>query len=72
MDHYNELVKSLDGNDHSWTTLMVKLCGTLKTVDKLVVFADSNVQLLLEKVAMLESLLKRGDSTVKGLEQKMH
>ncbi|KAJ4809454.1 histone-lysine N-methyltransferase [Rhynchospora pubera] len=72
MDHYNELVKSLDENDHSWTTLMVKLCGTLKTVDKLVVFADFNVQLLLEKVAMLESLLKRGDSTVKGLEQKMH
>ncbi|KAJ4749542.1 histone-lysine N-methyltransferase [Rhynchospora pubera] len=71
-EHYNELVKSLDGNDHSWTNLMVKLCATLKIADKLVVSADSNVQLLLEKVAMLESLLKRGDSIVKALEQKMH
>ncbi|KAJ1688182.1 hypothetical protein LUZ63_019572 [Rhynchospora breviuscula] len=71
-EHYNELVKSLDGNDHSWTNLMLKLCATLKIADKLVVSADSNVQLLLEKVAMLESLLKRGDSIVKALEQKMH
>ncbi|KAJ3704175.1 hypothetical protein LUZ61_007880 [Rhynchospora tenuis] len=70
-EHYNELVKSLDGNDHSWTNLMLKLCATLKIADKSVVAADSNVQLLLEKVAMLESLLKRGDSIVKALEQKM-
>ncbi|XP_078168708.1 histone-lysine N-methyltransferase [Carex rostrata] len=69
-DHYNELVESLDGNDHSWTDLMLKLCATLKVADKLIASADSNVQLLLEKVAMLESLLKRGDSIVKGLQQK--
>ncbi|KAF3334947.1 hypothetical protein FCM35_KLT21551 [Carex littledalei] len=71
-DHYNELVKSLDGNDHSWTDLMLKLCATLKVADKLIASADSNVQLLLEKVAMLERLLKRGDCIVKGLQQKMN
>lgn len=57
-------------NDNSYFIIYFQLCATLKVADKLIASADSNVQLLLEKVAMLESLLKRGDTIVKGLQQK--
>ncbi|KAJ3670746.1 hypothetical protein LUZ60_008172 [Juncus effusus] len=70
-EHYDELVKALEGNDHSWTNLMLKLCDTLKIADKLVASANSNVEGLFEKVAVLESILKKGDSIVKSL-QNVH
>nr|CAD1825115.1 unnamed protein product [Ananas comosus var. bracteatus] len=48
----------LRGNDHSWTTLMLKLCAALRAADKLVNSASVNAESLLEKVAVLESILK--------------
>ncbi|WOL20020.1 hypothetical protein Cni_G28822 [Canna indica] len=63
-DNYDQLIQSLDGNDHSWTALTLKLCAALKTADKLVTEANSNGESLLEKVESLESIIKRGDSAV--------
>ncbi|XP_008797284.1 uncharacterized protein LOC103712520 [Phoenix dactylifera] len=63
-ENYGQLIESLAGTDHSWTDLTLKLCAALKTADNLVSSANSNVGLLLEKVAVLESIIKRGDSAV--------
>ncbi|XP_020110362.1 uncharacterized protein LOC109725543 [Ananas comosus] len=63
-ENYDQLIKSLEGNDHSWTTLMLKLCAALRAADKLVNSASVNAESLLEKVAVLESILKRGDAAV--------
>ncbi|XP_039145436.1 uncharacterized protein LOC120282661 isoform X2 [Dioscorea cayenensis subsp. rotundata] len=65
-ENYDQLVKSLSGHDHSWTGLTLKLCSALKTADKLVSSANANSSLLLEKVEMLESIIKRGDSAVEA------
>nr|XP_010939399.1 uncharacterized protein LOC105058228 isoform X2 [Elaeis guineensis] len=43
---------------------LFQLCAALKTADKLVSSANSNIGVLLEKVAVLESIIKRGDSAV--------
>uniref|UniRef100_A0A1D1XJE6 Protein transport protein SEC31 n=1 Tax=Anthurium amnicola TaxID=1678845 RepID=A0A1D1XJE6_9ARAE len=61
---YNQLTESLRGTDHSWTVLTLKLCSAVDTADKLVNSASSNVELLLEKVNMLDSIIKRSDSAV--------
>ncbi|XP_010939397.1 uncharacterized protein [Elaeis guineensis] len=63
-ENYDWLIESLSGTDHSWTDLTLKLCAALKTADKLVSSANSNIGVLLEKVAVLESIIKRGDSAV--------
>ncbi|KAJ6805128.1 uncharacterized protein M6B38_182165 [Iris pallida] len=63
-DDYNKLIESLEGTDHSWTALTLKLCDALKTADKLVTSANSNIESLLEKVGELDSILKRGDAAV--------
>ncbi|XP_042457188.1 uncharacterized protein LOC122041539 isoform X2 [Zingiber officinale] len=63
-ENYDQLLQSLEGNDHSWTTLTLKLCTALKTADKLVGSANSNIDSLLEKVASLETIIDRGDSVI--------
>ncbi|XP_072952953.1 uncharacterized protein [Typha angustifolia] len=63
-ENYEQLIESLSGSDHSWTALMLKLCTALKTADKLVSTASSNAGLLLEKVKVLEGILKKGDSAI--------
>ncbi|ONK67199.1 uncharacterized protein A4U43_C06F17460 [Asparagus officinalis] len=63
-ENYSELIKSLEGNDHSWTVLTLKVCDALKTTNKLVSCANSNIESLLEKVEVLEHILKRGDNAV--------
>ncbi|KAJ0984507.1 hypothetical protein J5N97_002863 [Dioscorea zingiberensis] len=65
-ENYDQLVKSLAGHDHSWTGLTLKLCSALKTADKLVSSANANSSLLLERVEILESIIKRGDSAVEA------
>ncbi|CAL9157135.1 uncharacterized protein LOC135588108 [Musa acuminata AAA Group] len=67
-ENYDQLIESLKGTDHSWTALTLKLCAALKTADKVVSSADSNIGSLLEKVGLLESIIKRGDSTVAMIE----
>ncbi|URE38344.1 hypothetical protein MUK42_15908 [Musa troglodytarum] len=67
-EDYDRLIQSLEGTDHSWTALTLKLCAALKTADKLVSSANSNIGSLLEKVVLLESIIKRGDSAVAMIE----
>ncbi|CAL9109213.1 unnamed protein product [Musa acuminata var. zebrina] len=67
-ENYDQLIESLKGTDHSWTALTLKLCAALKTADKVVSSADSNVGSLLEKVGLLESIIKHGDSAVAMIE----
>ncbi|XP_068642614.1 uncharacterized protein [Aristolochia californica] len=65
--NYYELKKALTGmepSDHSWTALTLKLCSALETADKLVQSANTNVEALAEKVDLLETIIKRGDSSV--------
>lgn len=47
---------------------MFQLCAALKTADKVVSSADSNIGSLLEKVGLLESIIKRGESAVAMIE----
>ncbi|MQM07452.1 hypothetical protein Taro_040295 [Colocasia esculenta] len=61
---YTQLTESLMGTDHSWTALTLKLCSAVETADKLVNFANSNVELLLKKVHVLESIIKRSDAAI--------
>ncbi|CAI8585460.1 unnamed protein product [Vicia faba] len=61
-DHLNEALNSTD--DHSWTSLTLKLCTSLDTANKLVQCTNSNVASLLEKVQELEKIVKRGDSAI--------
>ncbi|KAF8404140.1 hypothetical protein HHK36_009020 [Tetracentron sinense] len=63
-EDYNQLNEALAGTDHSWTALTLKLCSVLETADKLVQSANSNIKLLLEKVGMIESIVRRGDSAI--------
>ncbi|KAI3866846.1 hypothetical protein MKW92_029377 [Papaver armeniacum] len=65
-ENYSQLSEALDGTDHSWTALTLKLCSALETADKLVQSKNSNVRFLSEKVEVLESIVKRGDSAVKS------
>ncbi|KAI3888810.1 hypothetical protein MKX03_002089 [Papaver bracteatum] len=65
-ENYSQLSEALDGTDHSWTALTLKLCSALETADKLVQSNNSNVRFLSEKVEVLESIVKRGDSAVKS------
>ncbi|CAL9148625.1 unnamed protein product [Musa hybrid cultivar] len=67
-ENYDQLIESLEGTDHSWTALTLKLCAALKTADKVVSSTDSNIGSLLEKVGLLESIIKRGDSAVATIE----
>ncbi|KAJ8491374.1 hypothetical protein OPV22_013095 [Ensete ventricosum] len=34
-ENYDQLIQSLEGADHSWTALTLKLCAALKTADKM-------------------------------------
>ncbi|XP_058775243.1 uncharacterized protein LOC131649498 [Vicia villosa] len=61
-DHLNEALNTTD--DHSWTSLTLKLCTSLDTANKLVQCTNSNVASLLEKVEELEKIVKRGDSAI--------
>ncbi|CAM0945594.1 unnamed protein product [Alopecurus aequalis] len=74
-EDYDNLMKSLQENDPSWPSLMLKLCMALKTSDKLLSCANTKAQQLLEKVEALEQVLERGDhavgAIVEGL-QKAH
>ncbi|KAM0844152.1 hypothetical protein ACQ4PT_057244 [Festuca glaucescens] len=63
-EDYDNLMKSLQENDPSWPSLMLKLCRALKTSDKLLSCANTKVQQLLEKVEALEHVLERGDHAV--------
>ncbi|CAM0948461.1 unnamed protein product [Alopecurus aequalis] len=63
-EDYDNLVKSLQKNDPSWPSLMLKLCSALKTSDKLLSCANTKAQQLLEKVEALEHVLERGDRAV--------
>ncbi|KAJ4963901.1 hypothetical protein NE237_023840 [Protea cynaroides] len=63
-ENYNQLNEALSGTGHSWTALTLKLCTALETADKLIHSANSNIQMLSEKVEVLESIMKRGDSAV--------
>ncbi|KAG6784189.1 hypothetical protein POTOM_009875 [Populus tomentosa] len=63
-EEYDRLNQALDGTDHSWTALTLKLCTSLETANKLVQSTNSNVALLSEKVEGLEKIVRRGDSAV--------
>ncbi|KAL6899268.1 hypothetical protein ACP4OV_005926 [Aristida adscensionis] len=63
-EHYDNLMKSLQENDPSWPSLMLKLCAALRIADKLVSCANTNAEQLLAKVEVLESVLERGDRAV--------
>ncbi|MCL7041792.1 hypothetical protein MKW94_028844 [Papaver nudicaule] len=65
-ENYSQLSEALDGTDHSWTALTLKLCSALETADKLVQSNNSNISFLSEKVEVLESIVKRGDSAVRS------
>ncbi|KAF7003452.1 hypothetical protein CFC21_018769 [Triticum aestivum] len=63
-EDYDNLMKSLQENDPSWPSLMLKLCRALKTSDKLLSCANVKAEQLLEKVEKLEHVLERGDRAV--------
>ncbi|KAF8405750.1 hypothetical protein HHK36_007827 [Tetracentron sinense] len=63
-EDYNHLNEALAGIGHSWTALTLKLHYALETTAKLVQSANLNIGLLLKKVGMLESILRRGDSAI--------
>ncbi|ERM97608.1 hypothetical protein AMTR_s00173p00047230 [Amborella trichopoda] len=63
-ENYEQLNEALTGTGHSWTALTLKLCTAVETADRLVQSANSNAGLLLEKVEVLESILRRGDSAI--------
>ncbi|VAH51471.1 unnamed protein product [Triticum turgidum subsp. durum] len=63
-EDYDNLMKSLQENDPSWPSLMLKLCRALKTSDKLLSYANMKAEQLLEKVEKLEHVLERGDREV--------
>ncbi|KAL5982487.1 hypothetical protein ACLOJK_016560 [Asimina triloba] len=64
-ENHDKLNEALKGtSDHSWTALTLKLCATLETADKLLQSANTNVEMLAEKIGELESIMKRGDAAV--------
>lgn len=63
-ENFNELRGALDGADHSWTALTLKLCSALETANKLVDSTNSHVASLAEKVQELERIVDRRDSAI--------
>ncbi|XP_047937758.1 uncharacterized protein LOC125185286 isoform X1 [Salvia hispanica] len=63
-ENFNELKGALEGDDHSWTALTLKLCAALETANKLVDSTDSHVASLSEKVEELERIVTRRDSAI--------
>lgn len=63
-ENFNELKGALEGADHSWTALTLKLCGALETANKLVDSTNSRVASLSEKVEELERIVSRRDSAI--------
>ncbi|KAK9167630.1 hypothetical protein Scep_002821 [Stephania cephalantha] len=63
-ENYKKLNEALEGTDHSWTALTLKLCSALDAADKLVQTANSNSAMLAEKVQVLHDIVRRGDSAV--------
>lgn len=61
---YDQLEDALEGSDHSWTALTLKLCAALGTANQLVQATSSNVGLLSEKIHELEKIIKRSDDAV--------
>ncbi|KAL8482132.1 hypothetical protein ACS0TY_027747 [Phlomoides rotata] len=64
-ENFNELKEALDGADHSWTALTLKLCTALETAGKLVDSTNSSVASLSEKVEDLERIVNRRDSVIR-------
>ncbi|KAL8159246.1 hypothetical protein V2J09_000783 [Rumex salicifolius] len=64
-ENYNQLTRALDGTDHSWTSLTLKLCSALDTADKLIKSTNLNTITLSEKVTNLEGMINRRDDAVK-------
>ncbi|CAN6569053.1 unnamed protein product [Malus baccata var. baccata] len=63
-ENYEQLNEALDGTDHSWAALTLKLCSALETANKLVQSTNSNVMSMSEKVGELEGVIKRADSAI--------
>ncbi|KAG0501970.1 hypothetical protein HPP92_002042 [Vanilla planifolia] len=63
-ENYDFLIDSLAGTDHSWTASTLMLCAALEKADKLVAYTNSHADLLLEKIELLDGILKRGDAAV--------
>ncbi|XP_021748127.1 uncharacterized protein LOC110713980 [Chenopodium quinoa] len=63
-ENYEQLNKALDGTDHSWTSLTLKLCTALDTAKKLIESTNSNVTVLSENVGELEKMIGKGDSAI--------
>ncbi|KAI3464491.1 hypothetical protein Pfo_021154 [Paulownia fortunei] len=63
-ENFNELKGALEGADHSWTALTLKLCSALETANKLVDSSNSRVASLSEKVEELERIVNRRDSAI--------
>ncbi|KAL6515562.1 hypothetical protein OROHE_018596 [Orobanche hederae] len=66
--NFDELKGALEGADHSWTALTLKLCSGLETANKLVGSTNSHVAVLLEKVEELGQIIDRRDSALKAAE----
>ncbi|GFP89782.1 hypothetical protein PHJA_001122000 [Phtheirospermum japonicum] len=63
-ENFNELKGALEGADHSWTALTLKLCSALETANKLVDSTNSHAASLAEKVENLEQSVGRRDSAI--------
>ncbi|KAL3839994.1 hypothetical protein ACJIZ3_024585 [Penstemon smallii] len=62
--NFKELNTALEGTDHSWTALTLKLCSALETANKLVESTNSNVALLSKKIEELDVIVSRRDSAI--------
>ncbi|KAK4429673.1 hypothetical protein Salat_1267900 [Sesamum alatum] len=62
--NFNELKGALEGADHSWTALTLKLCSALEAANKLADSTNARVATLSEKVEELEQIVNRRDSAV--------
>ncbi|XP_073010288.1 uncharacterized protein [Typha latifolia] len=66
-ENYEQLIESLSGSDHSWTALMLKVLSLFLGKLNYILYrilSRSNAGLLLEKVKVLEGILKKGDSAI--------
>ncbi|KAL3638809.1 hypothetical protein CASFOL_016716 [Castilleja foliolosa] len=63
-ENFSELKGALEGADHSWTALTLKLCSALETANKLVDSTNAHAALLAEKVENLEQSVGRRDSAI--------
>ncbi|KAL6492869.1 hypothetical protein OROGR_032628 [Orobanche gracilis] len=66
-ENFDELKGALEGADHSWTALTLKLCSGLEIANKLVDSTNSHVALLSEKVEELGQIIDRRDSALKAI-----